>query len=217
MTKGNEMLGWHFSTGVLGHGDGRTIKTGLTHHVDGPLAMCRRGLHASARAIDALEYSPRVSAGLYVARVRLHGDILHGNDKSVATDRTCLWVAQADLLLHEFACECAESALMIGQVNDERCWNAIAVKREWMAGNATQEQLAAATAAAWAVAWAAATAAAWDAAWDAATAAAWDAAWAAAWAAARDAAWAAVWAAARDAENDLLESLLDRIKPRSAR
>ena len=187
MKKKAEMLDWHFSTGTLAHGDGRKIRKGVTHHVDGPLLLCSHGLHASAKAVDAVNYAPSVSTGLYVARVRLHGEIIHGDDKSVATDRTYLWVAPADLILHEFACECAEAALMIGQVEDERSWNVIAVKRDWMAGKATNKQLAAAR--------------------DAAGAAARDAAGAAA----RDAARAAAW----DAENDLLESLLDRLRPRA--
>ncbi len=84
-------------------------------------------------------------------------------------------------LLHEFACREAHSALMrerrAGREPDERLWNAISVKRRWLRGQATDDDLAAA--------WDAAGEAAWDAAWDAAGAAAWAAASAAAWAAAR--------------------------------
>ncbi len=104
--------------------------------------------------------------------------------------------------LHEFACRCAERALSCVGNPDPRSRAAIAVKRAWVRGEATDDELAAAGDAAGAAAWAAAWAAAGDAAWDAAGAAAWAAAWdarAAAWAAARDAAWAAAWDAARDA------------------
>ena len=202
----DELFGWHFSTGRLAHDSTHPrIRTGVTHHVKGPLDLCRTGLHASVHALDALEYAPCVLTGLYVARVRLHGTILRGEDKACATERTYIWVAPADLVLHEFACEVAECALMIGQVEDERSWNAIAVKREWMAGRATNEQLVAAKDAAWDAA-RGAKAAAWDAArgarvaaWDAAGGTAWDAAGGAAWGAAWDAAGVAAWDAARGA------------------
>ena len=111
--------------------------------------------------------------------------------------------------LHLLACSFAERALRRerkdGREPDKRSWDAICVKRRWVAGKATDEELAAAGAAAWAAARAAAgaaardadSAAAWAAAWAAAGAAAWDAAGAAA----RAAAWGAAWGAAWDAEN----------------
>ena len=63
--------------------------------------------------------------------------------------------------LHEFACICAERALTLAHVKDERCWNAIKSKRAWLRGEISDDELAAA----------------WDAAWDAASAAASDAAY----------------------------------------
>ena len=81
--------------------------------------------------------------------------------------------------LHEFACRCAEEALREAGVTDDRSWNAIRVKRLWIEGKATDTELVAA----WAAAWAAARVAAWDAARVAAWVAAWDAARVAAWAA----------------------------------
>jgi hypothetical protein len=116
-----------------------------------------------------------------------------------AEDR--LWAALREVLipaaiLHEFACRCAEAALHRererGHEPDPRCWRAIEVKRAWLRGEASDVELAAARAAAWAVAWDAARAAAR----------------AAAWAAARDAAWAAARDAARAAHVDILRSLL---------
>ena len=99
-------------------------------------------------------------------------------------------------------------------MKDPRSTACLDVVRRHIDGAATDNELAAAGAAARAAAGAAARAAAWDAArdaaWDAARAAAGDAAgaaaraaaWAAArdaaWDAARDAAWAAAWAAARE-------------------
>lgn len=53
-----------------------------------------------------------------------------------------------DRILHEFACRCAEDALSRIDNPDPRSINAIAVKRRWIAGEATDEELAAARAAA---------------------------------------------------------------------
>ena len=112
-------------------------------------------------------------------------------------------------ILHEIACRYAEDALSRIDNPDPRSIHAIAVKRRWIAGEATDEELAAARTAAWA-----AQAAAQDAARTAAQAAAQAAARTAAWAAqaaaqdaARTAAWAtwtaarAAWAAARAAQD----------------
>ena len=63
-------------------------------------------------------------------------------------------------ILHEFVCRCAEDALSRIDNPDPRSIHAIAVKRRWIAGEATDAELAAADAAAWAAARAAAEAAA---------------------------------------------------------
>jgi hypothetical protein len=109
------------------------------------------------------------------------------------------WIPERTL--HEFAIWCAEDALKRVGNPDPRSLNALEVKRRWLDGKATDEELAAAWDAAWDAAGDAARAAARDAAMDAA----WDAARAAALAAARaamdaaraamDAARAAAWAA----------------------
>lgn len=116
-------------------------------------------------------------------------------------------------ILHEFACRCAEDALSRIDNPDPRSIHAIAVKRRWIAGEATDEELAAAEADAWAAARTARAArAAWAAAWAAwaAAEAAAETAWAAAWAA-----WDASWdaqdaaeAAARNAQVDMLTQML---------
>ena len=116
-------------------------------------------------------------------------------------------------ILHEFSCRCAEDVLSRINNPDSRSIHAIAVKRRWIAGEATDEELAAARTAAWA-----AQAAAQDAARTAAQAAAQDAARTAAWAAqaaaqdaARTAAWAtwtAARAAVRNAQVDMLTQML---------
>jgi len=72
-----------------------------------------------------------------------------------------------DAQMHELACQFAESVLVrereAGREPDERIWAAIEIKREWLAGRASDKELAAARAAAGA-AWDAAAGAAWDAA-----------------------------------------------------
>lgn len=62
-------------------------------------------------------------------------------------------------VLHEFACRCAEQALALVDTPDPRSVAAVAAKRAWLRGEATDDELAAAQAAAWD--------AAHDAAWDA--------------------------------------------------
>ena len=93
-----------------------------------------------------------------------------------------------EMLLHEFACRCAEWALSFVENPDARSVEAIRIKRRWMAGEATDDERSAA--------WAAA----WGAARSAASAAAWGAMRSAAWAATRSEAWGAAWLAAKDAE-----------------
>lgn len=123
-------------------------------------------------------------------------------------------------ILYNFACDCVERALMreraAGREPDPRSWEAVRIKRRWVEGRATDQELGAArdaAEAAWEAAWAAAwAAAAWaaEAAWDAA----WDAAVAWTWGAVRAEAGAAAGAAAREAEESWqrahLASLLDQ-------
>ena len=118
-------------------------------------------------------------------------------------------------MLHACACRCAEDALSRIDNPDPRSINAIVVKRRWIAGEATDEELAAAEAAAWVArtsaqdAVEAATLAAQTATWAARTAAwaAQAATWAT-WTAARTAAQDAAEAAARNAQVDMLTQML---------
>jgi hypothetical protein len=205
---------------------GIVLTPGLELRMRGPIIPCKRGYHGSARALDALKYAQ----GAWL-NVRDLGDnaIAHDGDKHVSGYVRVLAVLDTTTVLHEFACDEAERALRLASVTDERSWQAIAMKRAWLRGEAADEELAAAwaaaRAAAWDVAWDAAWDVVWDVAWDAARDAAWavarDAAWAAAWAAARDvawdvawdaardAAWAAAWAAARDAARDAANARLE--------
>lgn len=177
--------------------------------------------YVSPRALDALQRSP----GTTICRIDQSG--------------TVLAMADATTVLHEFACWSAEQALLgereAGREPDKRSWTAINVKRKWLKGEATDEELDAAGDAAWDAEEEAtyAASATSNAAASAANAAARDAAWAAAWAAC-SAAWAATWAnvtvapglaataawdaarnAAWDAQNAKLEEMLnDLLKER---
>ena len=204
-------FGWHFlpADRRLRWGSCEVVEAGRTYRAKGPLVLCENGMHASRRAIDALSYAP----GPVVSRVELLGERLDDGDKSCARERLVLWLADATTVLHEFACAMATDALCAAEARgervDPRLWAAIETKRRWLRGDATDQELAAARAAARA----AAGAAAWDAAGAAAGAAVWDAAGAAAWDAAWDAAWAAAWDAARAAQNVMLETMLGSLAP----
>jgi hypothetical protein len=174
----------------LPNGDGRRVVMGETVTVDGPIELCRRGLHASRNPLDALSYR---DSPIFV-RVELSGEIQEANDKLCATSRKHLWAVDATKILHIFACRCAEQAMTDCALTDERSWNAVRVKRAWIDGKATDADLAAASAAASAAAWAAASAAESAAERDAASAAESAAERDAASAAASAAAWAAAWA-----------------------
>jgi hypothetical protein len=179
--------------------------------------MCRHGLHASRRILDALQYA----TGPIVCRVVISGDIIEGTDKLVGTSRYIEWTLDATWYLHEFACACAETALRRVNVTDTRLWNAVAKKRQWLNGEVSDDELAAAESAARSAAWSAgknaARSAAWSAAWSAAESAAksaarsaaWSAAWSAAKSAAEKAAGRAAWDSARRAQNRTLTTMLN--------
>ena len=186
------MLAWHFTRTDcrLGFDDGRLVVPGETLTHDGDLVLCKQGLHASRRIMDALRWAP----GPYVWRVRLSGDRLNDSDKMVATERTALWGFDATDTLRLFARRCALDVLHLWDPPD-------VVVRYLKTGD---ESIRDAAGVAWADARGAARGAARDAAWDAARAAARAAAWASARAAARDAAWDA----ARDKQYSQLTAMV---------
>ena len=170
MENTDSMLGWHWlrNDKRLRYrdgdevDDGEIVEAGSTYVAEGPIELCRNGMHASARALDALEYAP----GEIVCYVRLEGELQHDTTKSVGRSRTVLWMVDASDTLHEFACWCAAQALSrerdAGREPDARSWAAIEAKRRWLAHEISDDELAAARAAASDAAWAAR-----DAAWDA--------------------------------------------------
>jgi hypothetical protein len=99
-----DVYGWHFLAADrhLGYEDGRPVAVGETLTVEGPLVMCKQGLHASPRATDALGYAP----GPVACYVRLSGDVLEPTakhpDKMCATERTVLAMVDATPILPDF-------------------------------------------------------------------------------------------------------------------
>jgi hypothetical protein len=109
----------------LGYADNRIITVGEPVTVEGEPVLCHRGLHASARIIDALEYCPVGDVAL--CRVELGGTVIHGDDKSVASERTItaiLPVEKTNALLQDFARWCALQVIDL--------WDAPDVVREYL-------------------------------------------------------------------------------------
>ncbi len=221
-------LMWHFIADNRLRDGSPPAQPGETEHWDGPVVLCESGLHACPRALDALSYAPSGKTS-QVRLVTLGGTVVRGDDKAAASERPILASADCTRALHEFGLWCAEQVRHL--MTDERSTHALDVKRKWLDGQATDDELSAARDAAWdaagdaagdaarAAAWAAVGAAAWgaardaakDAAWDAARAAAWNVAWDAARDAARAAAWNVAWDAARDVQNAELERRLHEL------
>jgi hypothetical protein len=158
------MLAWHFlqSDKRLQYGDGREVKLGETLTVDETrMIPCKYGLHASVKALDALNYVNW--SGVVACRVELGGRVVEDIEKHVASERTVVAWCSADRVLQEFALRVAEDVLLLFEAkspNDKRPRQAIEVKRKWLRGEATDKELAVWAEAAWAeAAWA-------EAAWD---------------------------------------------------
>lgn len=202
---------WHFIANNNLRDGGAPAPVGGVERWDGPVVLCESGLHACLRPLDALNYAP-VGKTIQVRLVSLSGTVVHDGDKAAATERLILASADCTRVLHEVALHYAESVRHL--IKDDRRWAVLDVKRRWLDGEATDDELAAARDA-WSIAWHAV----WDGAWDT-RAASW-AAWVdwAAWAdwaasaaanaasaddwdifyAANAAACAAAWDTARDA------------------
>jgi hypothetical protein len=144
-----EWLGWHFAdySETLRYGDGRKIEVGTTHKVGCEPILCEQGLHASPTVYKALGYAP----GPILFRVSLGGVIVHGDDKSCATERTYLARINIDELLHEFGRKCSLDVVHL--------WDCPRIVRDYL--ETGDENL---RSAAWSAAWSAARSAAWSAA-----------------------------------------------------
>ena len=169
--KETKILAWRFLTNDrrlrYGPEDERLlVEPGYIYSDPGPTVMCEHGMHASIRAYDALSYAP----GPVICRVRLWGDVKRASDKLVARHREVLWMADASSDLRLWGCWCVRQVWHL--LTDERSRRAIEIAERFARGEASPEELDAASAAARAAASAAASAAARAAAWAAASAAA---------------------------------------------
>ena len=184
---------WHFTNldCKLRYDDGRKVVAGETLTVDFDPILCKCGLHASERIIDALVNAP----GLYVWSVELGGKRIDGDDKSAAQSRTALWGYDAIDVILAWSRRVALDKIALDW--DTSKFGAMpAVVMEFL--RTGDKNIAEA---AWTVAWAAA-----EAAWAARAETAWAAGAETAWAAAH-AAWAAG-AAARTKYNQWLEDAI---------
>lgn len=164
-----EFDGYHFVGDTLR--DGRPVPAdGETLIHDGPLVLCASGFHYSPDPFDALQYAP----GDALCRIKAGGDVIHGDDKAVCTERTIVSRIDATEMLREFARKCALDVIHL--------WDAPDVVRQYLeTGDESLRDVAR------------------DAALrDAARGTARDAAWYATWGVARDAAWIGAWIATWD-------------------
>lgn len=114
------IMAWHFVGDTLR--DGRSVPPDgawLIH--DGPVVLCRSGLHASVDPLDALRYAP----GPVLCRVELAGAIVHGDDKLIAARRRILARRDMTDALRLFARQCAADGLHL--------WDAPEVVRAYLA------------------------------------------------------------------------------------
>jgi hypothetical protein len=101
------VLGWHFiaergKMASYNWSEPRQAKEAFeteTHH--GAILLCRSGLHASERLIDAIMHAP----GVILRRVRCAGSISRDDDKFVCTERQVLGTADIGRLLLDFTDE----------------------------------------------------------------------------------------------------------------
>ena len=169
-------LAWHFVGADRRLRDGSPLVVGEWLEYSGPLVLCQSGLHASTRAIDALQYAH----GPIACLVEVGGTIVRGTDKLVCSRRRPLWAIDATHALRLFARQCA--------LDVAHLWDMPPVVRGYLeTGDESKMDAArdAARAAEHVAARAAASGTAWAAAWYAAM----GTAWSAAWYAARTAAW----------------------------
>jgi hypothetical protein len=185
---------------------GETWEPGEWHRVDGPLAMCNHGYHASLNIVDSMQY---VDPGA-IARVEVRGKHAEGADKQCWSEmrvaKAWEWTKRDSVELAVYAAESVIGRFEKQYPDDKRPRAAIEAAKAWLKNPCEKTSAAARAArAARAAAWAAWAAFAAARAARAASAAARDAARDAARAAARAAAWAA-----SDAERDAMKARIHR-------
>lgn len=136
------VLAWHWLAAdrKLRYPPHTVVEVGVTLHADGPLRLCKNGLHGSVRAVDSLGYE----AGPTICRTRHSGAILRGDDKLCSTERTALWIADGAAALREFVLRCAAHVLPIYErrfPNDDRVRRCVEATRQYLAGDLPLEDL----------------------------------------------------------------------------
>ena len=162
------MKAWHFvrANKQLGYGDNRIVQVGQTYRYEGkePIELCKRGMHGSVKIMDALKYAE----GNIICRVELSGDIIHGDDKVVATERKVLAMIDGEKVLRKFACMCALDVIHLWDAHEivvrylktqDESIRHEARAAAWYSARATSAWAALATSAAWDSALASASAA----------------------------------------------------------
>ena len=202
MSNPKSILAWHIlpDDGRLMFPPHAWVEPGMTFRFPGTPVMCKQGFHASKRLLDALGYAH----GSLICRVRLGGKvIIHEADKSVAQTRGVLWMVDATWILWDFACWCAEEALLkeqkCGREPAKESWAAIQARRDWLDGAISDRELQVAHLAAYLAANSAANSEAHSAANSAAHSVANSAAYSVANSAANSAVYSAAYSAARSA------------------
>ena len=153
-------FGWHFVGKKLR--DGRSIpRDGVWLEHDGPIVICRSGLHGSRRPWNALHYAP----GTVLCRVEFGEVVEEHSDKLVARKRRIICRTDITDTLHYFK---RMRALSVAHLwtPDDVVLEYLITGDEHIKDSAWTSSLVAAKAA-------------WDAAWDSSQDASWDAAWAA--------------------------------------
>ena len=84
---------------LLRYGDDRKVEVGAIHTVEGTPELCKHGLHASTKLLDAVDYAP----GHHLYLVELGGEMDVGINKVCAQTREYLSYFNAEQLLREFA------------------------------------------------------------------------------------------------------------------
>jgi len=175
---------WHFIRADHRTGKGGLlVEPGQTLRVDPPLKLCRHGLHGCVRADIALSYAP----GPVICRTLHTGEIVSDTDKLCSTERTCLWLANAERTLLEFACHVTEMGLRRVGVTDQSGYRGLGAQRAWLRGEISNEELDRIVGPDWR---------------------------ALAWCSARDAVYHSLWYTPHTERNSLLESMLWELKPK---
>src|ERR1035437_8233975 len=123
-----------------GSGDEPAWEIGKKRTVKGKIVLCESGYHSCNTFYDALGYAQ----GNVACIVEVSKPSQHDKTKQVSRSCTIVKMVNVERVMRRWGCECAERALTVANVTDERSWNAIKVARLFAGGKATEEELAAA-------------------------------------------------------------------------